>query len=337
MGSKTMGLRAISSPPAQCPAYAIAGFMSAEECTVLRRLAEKQRASGRLGLGCQADDASLREDERAALAAFEQRVAAITGCAPHDSDGKAVFKFSCSATGSTDVEEEDEDQGTLTAEQQACRLPGLPMGLHVDTHNQQSRRFASVILYLNTLPPGTGGETVFPNDKTRGEELLQAHLTHTHTASRPGGDPRAQRAAAALLATAQGVCCCDSTAHPPSLEASASSALRSDGRALAVCPREGQCLLFYTRHPATGGHIDALSWHGGARVGGAENGKWILQKFKAVPLPRGVRRLEETGIAQWVCRHVSLPQAGCLDLGSPPAAERRGPCLADTTAQANCR
>ena len=304
----------LSAPPAQCPAYVIPAFMSAEECQVLRQLAEKQRAAGALGLGCMLQDTGLQDDEREALTAFEQRVAGVTGCAPHDSDGKAVFKLTCSSTGDLS-ESETEDKIGMTPEQGACRIPGIPMGLHVDTHNQQLRRFASIILYLNTLPPGSGGETVFPNALAAGAELLHANVSHTHTPSRCECEQRATRAAAVLLSVAQSVCSCDHSpvathAGTPSLKESKSPpfALRTNGNAMAVCPQQGLCLLFYTRHPGTGGHVDPLSWHGGARVGdGCE--KWILQKFKTVPLPAGAKRLSEEDIVRYVCEQVSLPKA----------------------------
>lgn len=39
---------------------------------------------------------------------------------------------------------------------------GLTLGLHVDTTNGKPRRFATGLLYLNDVPAGSGGETVFP-------------------------------------------------------------------------------------------------------------------------------------------------------------------------------
>lgn len=51
-----------------------------------------------------------------------------------------------------------DDNGESSSEEdhppQIDKSPGLWNGLHVDTHNGQDRRFASVILYLNDLPPG---------------------------------------------------------------------------------------------------------------------------------------------------------------------------------------
>lgn len=38
----------------------------------------------------------------------------------------------------------------------------LESGLHVDTYNDEPRRFATAILYLGDLGPEDGGQTVFP-------------------------------------------------------------------------------------------------------------------------------------------------------------------------------
>jgi hypothetical protein len=46
-------------------------------------------------------------------------------------------------------------------------LPGLTRGLHTDDNGGNERRWATIIVYLNTVPAGCGGETVFaPLDPT---------------------------------------------------------------------------------------------------------------------------------------------------------------------------
>eukprot|EP00933_Yihiella_yeosuensis_P074842 TRINITY_DN8390_c3_g1_i1.p1 TRINITY_DN8390_c3_g1~~TRINITY_DN8390_c3_g1_i1.p1 ORF type:complete len:296 (+),score=48.20 TRINITY_DN8390_c3_g1_i1:309-1196(+) len=71
------------------------------------------------------------------------------------------------------------------------------------------------------------------------------------------------------------------------------------GCGLAVSPRQGSCVAFFTRNPVDG-TIDPQSWHGGADVrlpssepkgsveGGSDKmaptGKWALQKFREVPV-----------------------------------------------------
>ena len=276
---------ALSEPPAGCPIYAVPGFMGDDECDILLAIAQKQNARGALGVGLSSDD-TLEPHECAVIEAFEQRLAQLTGCQPHAGDGRVVFKLSTASTGCRDSSgEDDEDELLTTTAERACRVPGFPMGLHVDTHSEQRKRFASVILYLNTIPPGCGGETVFPHLVSEGAALLQNNVTHTHLASltRPTTGADVAPAAANLLAAAQAVCECAKTPNSADIHEENMACVRAHGKALAVCPKKDLCILFYTRHPSTHGQVDANSWHGGARVADGYH-KWILQKFMTVPL-----------------------------------------------------
>jgi hypothetical protein len=169
--------------------------MDDSECDILLAMGRRKLASGKLGHSVAPQDEGLSQEERAALAAFEQRVSLIAGTAARigrdGADTRPVFKRATAQTGaSTDSSDEDP-----TADHRACRVPGLPNGLHVDTHNAQKRRYASVILYLNSIPPGCGGETVFPHAKHAAAALLQANVTHTNSASRRGSDAHVAHAA----------------------------------------------------------------------------------------------------------------------------------------------
>lgn len=144
--------------------------------------------------------------------------------------------------------------------------PGLLHGLHVDTYNNASARFATSLLYLRSPPAnngatddnaqaaggssasGGGGETLFAADAEAGAELLShgAESTLDDKAARHHGTVRA-------------------------LEASA--------RAL-VPPATGSLLLFFVRDGATGS-VDPAGFHGSARPIGGD--KWTLQTFWAAP------------------------------------------------------
>ena len=249
--------------------------MDDSECDILLAMGRRKLASGKLGHSVAPQDEGLSQEERAALAAFEQRVSLIAGTAARigrdGADTRPVFKRATAQTGaSTDSSDEDP-----TADHRACRVPGLPNGLHVDTHNAQKRRYASVILYLNSIPPGCGGETVFPHAKHAAAALLQANVTHTHSASRRGSDAHVAHAARELLSKAQAVCTCTLRGAPDAASADPADAashahiaspetqtsidrlahVRCFGDAIAVCPSKGLCLLFYTRHAHTKGQV----------------------------------------------------------------------------------
>ena len=136
------GWIAVGAPPARCPIYVHPGFMADRDCDVLLELAQRQQRGGALGLGCRPGDARLSGEENAALERFEAKVAAATSCDLHPDDGRAVFKLCAADTDGLDGDSSDDADPA----QQAVRCADLPLGLHVDTHSKQSRRFASVIL-----------------------------------------------------------------------------------------------------------------------------------------------------------------------------------------------
>lgn len=223
--------------------------------------------------------APMNVSERAAMERFEARVAEVTGCEQNELETDAKFKYTRCLI---EPEQEEEEKG--------AGREYLGLGLHVDTHNasntnQRSSKhiLASVILYLNSLPPGSGGETVFPNQPKAGGRLLDLGITHTDVPVTRGVDFRTgqintvePKASQVLLDAGEEVCRCDATPVGPIL------VRRSPSGGVGVLPTRGLAVVLYTRHEGSGGVVDPASWHGGATVRrhGAE--KVILQKFKMV-------------------------------------------------------
>ena len=324
-----------SEPPAQCPIYALPGFMNDAECDALLALARRRRESGRLGHSVAPEDEGLLPEECAALAAFEQRISLVTGGAA--ADPRPVFKRDTAESGARLDSSDEEDLGP-TEEHRACRAPGLPHGLHVDTHNSQRRRYASVILYLNSIAPGCGGETVFPHASRDAAALLQANVTHTHSASRRGSDVAIARAARSLLSKAQAVCDATHGGGPRERQTSIDRRVhvRRCGDAMAVCPSKGLCLLFYTRHVLTQGQVSAsvpcrmralflpLLLHSFSAPPASDCKQRCLQSLLEVValLGPGARGLKARKRSFSCTRARSLPLALCARTGRRPVMAR---------------
>ena len=141
------------------------GFLTGEECASLRSVIKRRgnkkpqnwTASGADGgkrtvkaclLGVQQEgEVEVDDAERALRAMIDGRCAGVLGTPSPDPDVPHVqLQF-------TPGGEEQEAGGTGT-------LDGA--GLHIDSAHGQERRFATTIIYLNTVPKGAGGETVFP-------------------------------------------------------------------------------------------------------------------------------------------------------------------------------
>ena len=135
------------------------------------------------------------------------------------------------------------------------------MGLHVDTNNGKPFRYATAIMYLNDVGEGGGGETIFPVDDAARKEDPPCHeealfgdgITHT--------GERETDATKKLLELGH--------------------AATRGNRGLAVAPRRGLMVLFYSR--TRRGELDANAWHGGCVVHPDSPGKWTAQKFFEVP------------------------------------------------------
>ena len=139
--------------------------------------------------------------------------------------------------------------------------PRVMPSLHVDTNNQGRYRCATVIMYLNDVPEGRGGETRFPIAQAPEDSPLRSAgraclasgataLFRSEAAQKPHSDPDAQ----AILDAAE----------------------RSDV-GVHIRPRKGAACVFWTMDK---NGVDPSSWHNGAKVLYGGGGKWIAQKFK---------------------------------------------------------
>ena len=134
-------------------------------------------------------------------------------------------------------------QSVVNLTPQCAGAPGLLNGLHVDTYNDEPRRFATSLLYLRTVE--RGGETLFASDPA-GAALLDARV--------------------------------ESTLDATTGRARLVSDLEASSRPL-VPPEQGTLLLFFVR--GADGVIDPAAFHGSARP--LSGDKWTLQTFWAVP------------------------------------------------------
>ena len=84
--------------------------------------------------------------------AVERRCAEATGVPAHRDEAALAMKF----TAELPLRPEDA---------RAASAPPLPMmpSLHVDTNNNGRYRVATVIMYLNDVAEGMGGETRYPS------------------------------------------------------------------------------------------------------------------------------------------------------------------------------
>ena len=151
--------------------------------------------------------------------------------------------------------------------------------LHVDTNNEGTHRCATVIMYLNNVPSGSG-ETVFPIAntpttsplRTAGRTALASGATALFPPS--GGDGTAGDGAAdgaggdADVATFTGA------------SKALLAAAENESVGVHVRPRRGSACVFWTMDAAG---VDPASWHNGAKVLHGAGGKWIVQKFKELP------------------------------------------------------
>ncbi len=296
-------------PPAACPrtlpqlrravpisaaplVYALHDFLSAAECDHFIRLGH---CRGCPRGGTPAVPGALGQCEWPPLMAndpiaseVEARVGELVGCPPHAADGGVKLMYTPHA---------DELAGREGPEDARA-----PLGVHVDT-NKAPHRWVTVLVYLNSLPTGCGGETCFPlaapfepssrslaaaaaqappppRGTREGIEaaraLLAAGCHHTRDtvivkgAGKPVGDP-------GLLAAAE------------TLERVSEASMRADegeggegGGGVCVAPRRGTACCFYTLEPSAA--VDPRSFHFGASLLEAGAGKWTLQFFKQLPV-----------------------------------------------------
>lgn len=225
----------------------------------------------------------LGGDGCALVRRFESTIADFLQCPPHADEDSCVLNLT------------------------PGRSHGAPLesGLHVDTFNDEPRRFATAILYLSSLGPEEGGQTIFPlaarappSAVAAGEELLRSHVESTLEALSKWS---LRAAAEAIEAHAAAVL----AAHREAAD------LSDEASALSVRPRRGSLMVFFTRDHMQG-DIDGRSWHGSAAIAGDAK-KWTLQTFKAAPLGQEPRAFA----AERAARHAFAVRASL-----PPAAFR---------------
>ena len=150
-------------------------------------------------------------------------------------------------------------------------------GLHIDSNHQQERRFATILIYLKTLPKGFGGETIFPCAHAEEHVRSCAH----------------RLADAGFRSTS--MACDISTSEEGAIEvheledASYSAVVLAQaanaGTGLRVRPVSGLGVLFFSA--GLEGGVDGQSWHGGAGVRAGCGGKWTAQVFEELPAACG--------------------------------------------------
>eukprot|EP01118_Nematostelium_gracile_P010018 TRINITY_DN3405_c0_g1_i2.p1 TRINITY_DN3405_c0_g1~~TRINITY_DN3405_c0_g1_i2.p1 ORF type:complete len:270 (-),score=52.31 TRINITY_DN3405_c0_g1_i2:123-932(-) len=186
------------------------------------------------------EDDTIDSQDRKLLLSIEDRVAQFTGTPRHDLEvGVQLQHVKITPNERNGYQNHD---------------------LHVDT-NRRFFRYATALVYLNTLPKEHFGHTCFPfagaDEKSpviqSSRYLLKSDIHHTIRAS----------------------------AGPSSITGAAKRMVNFSNlqHGVQVEPQVGKLILFYTRDQ--NGDIDPFSWHGGVDVLGT--GKWTMQLFKEVP------------------------------------------------------
>lgn len=177
--------------------------------------------------------------------------------------------------------QESEMDGLLfnTASSQDHSKTGEPYpdGLHMDTNNQCMFRHVTCILYLNDVPEGCGGATVFPLARTLPDDpalaaarrLLDRKISHTRSREIVdlGLAEDARRLESRVGAN-----------FPDNPDTNT---------AIQIQPKAGRLLVFFSRDSE--GQEDPRAWHSGGRIRQGKNGatteKRILTLFKEVDYP----------------------------------------------------
>ena len=243
---------------AQMPrAEYIENFLSDDECDHMIRLtmsytrAAMDKAAGGVPKDLLHSDQVLRS--------VEERIAALTRIPCHEAEDAVQLVYRPPL--STHAED-------------------LVANVHLDARLGRPFTCATVLVYLNTVPEGCGGGTVFPSTgadnrlKTACTKIMQSgtDLVWADDKSLATGslqDERKQLVDAANIVARGG------GAHSAGVVSPA---------------RRGAALVFYTINdlggdaPWTQWQREPMAWHGGVDLLPGGEGKWIMQKFKELPV-----------------------------------------------------
>jgi len=212
-------------------------LLSPEECALAKRiflrLAEKKSFTTKIRLPIIPSD--LKDPIEAAFCqSIEDRCNDLVGWGSEE--GEIPLIGMLTAPGGEDTE-----------------LDEIHLGLHIDTHQYESR-YATVLIFL-TEP--IGGATFFPVTDSwtldAAETLLASDILHTDMVT---DDVEVRAAKELLLSRPYG------------------------GDGMRIEPKEGRAAVFWSR--TRDGQVDPRSFHGGLAIGPGPL-KITIQKFKAIP------------------------------------------------------
>ena len=181
------------------------------------------------------------------------------------------------------------------------------IGLHVDQNNGNEDRWATVLVYLNTLPVEMGGSTTWPCAETtidgRGstEEPSSGVEDYDPHTGEPSKIMSLQDAGSHLLKA--GITCTSDAldvitgangevdvSMVPGTISAAHLAAAAGRSGVTTTPVSGKAVMFYNVTMDTA-EPDPGSWHGGLSVSPAcPFGKWTLQLFATFPSSLGDRQ-----------------------------------------------
>eukprot|EP00927_Polykrikos_kofoidii_P078935 TRINITY_DN75736_c0_g1_i1.p1 TRINITY_DN75736_c0_g1~~TRINITY_DN75736_c0_g1_i1.p1 ORF type:complete len:994 (+),score=124.70 TRINITY_DN75736_c0_g1_i1:60-3041(+) len=235
-------------------------FLSPEECDHFIRLGMVSLRPGVDRGPMQSASGMLRAEDKevdSIVADVEARIGALVGISPHEDEDEINLVFRPEST-----EEDDAFVGSQTV-----------VNIHLDARLGRPFTAATVLVYLNDVE--FGGGTVFPcvaQSSTVRDAYAQAFVDGCEflDGSTREGSPRNEY----LFSIAETV---------------ARGGAESGG--LVTVPTRGTAVAFWTINPR-GSAADPWAswerephaWHGGVRVSRGGRGKWLLQKFKELPM-----------------------------------------------------
>jgi hypothetical protein len=157
------------------------------------------------------------------------------------------------------------------------------IGLHLDQNNENINRWATVLIYLSTVPTECGGATVFPCAQAKdeiiqaGERLVNYGITATSDACSIQVKQNNEVDVEMINGTVEAATIINNVKCNINGD--------GDGGGIYCTPVVGKAVQFYNVTEA--GEPDHKSWHGGLSISndGNHGGKWTLQLFSTFPIP----------------------------------------------------